>query len=166
MMINYIKEKNNIENERNSDRLEALRTVENLKHKIPTKKEKIESSENIQSILYAINQKIHPPFYVTPQHKNKMKETFVNKSNIFHNRQRIASDSHLGSDTTRNIRMSASQVSIKQIEDGEFESSYLVKSILKRSGISGFFKENFNKDLDSNIGMKIRHFRNKTHRIA
>ncbi|OMJ77516.1 hypothetical protein SteCoe_22877 [Stentor coeruleus] len=166
MMINYIKEKNNIENERNSNRLETLRTVENLKHKTATKKEKIKFSENIQNILYTINQKIHPPYYVTPQHTNKIKEPFVNKSNIFHNRQRIASDSHLGSDTTRSIRMSASQVSIKTIEDGVFENSYFVKSILKKSGISGFFKENYNKDSESPVGMRIRHFRNKTHRIA
>ncbi|OMJ75820.1 hypothetical protein SteCoe_24958 [Stentor coeruleus] len=165
MMINCIKEKNNIENKRNSNRLETLRTVENLKHIITPKKEKIMSPENIQNALHSINQKILPPYYVTPQHTSKIKEPFTNKNIIFRSRQRNASDSRLGSDTTRSIRMSASQVSIKPNDDG-LENSYLVKSILKRSGISGFFKENYNKDLDSPVGVKIRHFRNKTHKIA
>ncbi|OMJ93958.1 hypothetical protein SteCoe_3020 [Stentor coeruleus] len=163
MIINSIKQRYEIEIERNTDRLLSLRTIENLKHNF-SKKDRQEISGDIQNYLSRMSQRPNPPIIVSPRYDHRAEKINESKKKILHSRLRVSSDSTLYIDTTKNIRMSSSQASIKSsAKDIMLSNSNMVKNILKKSGISGLFKENCREIVDSPLKPEIHHCRNKSY---
>lgn len=166
MIIESIRQRFEIETERNTDRLVSLRTIENLKHNF-SKKDRQEISGDIQNYLSRMSQRPNPPIIVSPHNDYKTEKITDSKKKSLHSRLRLASDSTLYIDTTKTIRMSASQASIKSsTKDPMFSNSSMVKSILKKSGISGLFKDSCREIIESPLRPEIHHCRNKSYRAT
>ncbi|OMJ85113.1 hypothetical protein SteCoe_13639 [Stentor coeruleus] len=166
MIINSIRQRYEIETERNTDRLVSLRTIENLKHNF-SKKDRQDISGDIQNYLSKMSQRPNPPIIVSPHHDYKTENILESKRKKLHSRLRLASDSGLCIEITKNVRMSASQASLKSsAKDHMFSNSSMVKNILKKSGISGLFKENCREIVESPLRPEIHHCRNKSYRAT
>lgn len=166
MIINSIRQKNESETERNTDRLLSLRNIEGLKHNVSTKKERQNSFEDIHNYLSKMSQRADPPYIVSPGRAKKLKALSESKGKIFHNRQSLASDSILYLDNIKPAKISSSQTTIKSLQkDKIHKNSNLIKHILKKSGVTGAFKKNSGK-AESPLRPEIHHCRNKSYRAT
>ncbi|OMJ89114.1 hypothetical protein SteCoe_8841 [Stentor coeruleus] len=167
MIINSIRQKNEIEIERNTDRLLSLRNVEVLKHNSSNKKERRQNAfEDIHNYLSKMSQRADPPYIVSPSRAKKIQALTESKGKLLHNRQRLASDSILYLDNIKPAKISSSQTTIKSLQkDAIQKNSNLINHIFKKSGLTKGFKKTSEKE-ESPLRPEIHHCRNKSYRAT